>query len=911
VPDMDFQRDKSGRIVGLEHKSDPLEGGGRGKSAIAAAGEYVRAMAEQYGLEPMLIKSLEQPVTGEFTRDEREELRLAEVRNVRSFTVVTFQQTFQGLPVWIAGVVVRMYGQDNVVTGSASSVTRVDIQIVNDPPQDRQQKAEELLRQAVENAGLYGFVVNASRDMVYRYEREQRLPSPEPGAPDPVTPIPHPAVGDVPEDIKEGSFRYVREVLFGTKSTEIGELNWRALVDWLTNAVLYLRPLVADVSGCVFRSEPISLSGNPQLDANAPVALLDAQREMLTLERLDPPGGGGIVSLAGKHTIVQDVDPPAIAPPTEPGGSAAVFCYTATNDNFAAVCAYNTHDFLYQLVEDLGFNLAVYFDGANFPVTVDHRWLNIVNAQAPGNAMGNGILRFRYSLADAGSTVGIATDARVVAHEFGHGILWDHLFSPNFGFAHSLGDALGAILFDPDSKAPDRYRSFPFNNVVLRRHDRGVASGWGWGGSMDLGGYLSEQILSTTTFRIYRSLGGDDTSLDERKHASRYTIYLMLHGVPLLSGVVPNTPEGYSSAMQESDRGTADFEGFSGGWAHKVVRWGFEKQDLYGGAPPKIDIYIDDGRAGEYPFASDLEGAPGIWNRHRADGGTNNETPRAGIENYLYVRVSSRGSEAAVNVKVRVYQARANKGRIWPDDWSILKEVAVAQPVSPKKDAIVGPIPWCPEGPCEERTLASATTKRDQSKVDTITGKLPARRLVLGDNNIAVRTFEVNRPDEDRECDAGAERRYRYSVKFVCGCTKGHVVALGKYFTAINVRNTRDESITFTKRFSVALPGERSGNVSDVTWNKLGPYEALEIDCEDIARHNRVPECCFLKGFAVIESEVELDVTVVYTAAKSDGEVETMDVETIEPRSIKKKHPTPPDDKVPPADRSKLPTSSR
>jgi hypothetical protein len=191
--------------------------------------------------------------------------------------------------------------------------------------------------------------------------------------------------------------------------------------------------------------------------------------------------------------------------------------------------------------------------------------------------------------------------------------------------------------------------------------------------------------------------------------------------------------------------------------------------------------------------------------------------------------------------------------------------------------------------------------------VDTITGKLPARRLVLGDNNIAVRTMEVNRPDEDRECDGGAERHYRYSVKFVCGCTKGHVVAAGKYFTAINVRNTSDEHITFTKRFSVALPGEQPGNVSGVTWNKLGPYEALEIDCEDIARHNRMPECCFLKGFAVIESEVELDVTVVYTAAKSAGEVETMDVESIGPRIIKKKRRTPPDDKVPPPDRPKLP----
>jgi hypothetical protein len=111
------------------------------------------------------------------------------------------------------------------------------------------------------------------------------------------------------------------------------------------------------------------------------------------------------------------------------------------------------------------------------------------------------------------------------------------------------------------------------------------------------------------------------------------------------------------------------------------------------------------------------------------------------------------------------------------------------------------------------------------------------------------------------------------------------------------VRNTSEDSIVFSKRFSVALQGEQPGNVSGVSRNKLGPYEALEIDCEDILRHNRIPECCFLKGFAVIESEVELDITVVYTAAKSDDAVETMDVETVKPRIVKKKGrvPQPPE----------------
>lgn len=912
MTEMEIQRDSDGRIIGLQHDTDPLDGAGRGLSAIAAASAYLRTVASLYGLEDRFLERLEERLSGDFDASEHESLRLFEARPTRAFTVVTFQESFRGLPVWEGGVVVRMHGPDNVVTGSALSLApKIDIDEVKEPPKDRAKVAERLLREVSKKAGLRGFELNATRDLVYRYQAERREPRPEPGAPqvDQPEPVPHLDIGAVPKGVQDGSFRFVTEVLFGTKSKEHGELNWRALVDWKSGAVLYLRPLVADVTGCIFPNDPISLSGNPQLDPTATVSLLDAQREMATLERLILPGGGN-VSLSGQLVQVQDLDPPNIPPPTEPGGAAAVFCYNADTDDFAAVCAYYTHDWLYRLVETLGFDLNTYFDGAVFPVPVDHHWLDIVNAQAPGNAMGNGILRFRYSLADMGSTVGIATDPRVVTHEFGHGILWDHLFSPNFGFAHGLGDALAAILFDPESQAPDRFRTFPFNNVVLRRHDRAVASGWGWGGTMDVGGYLSTEIVSTTIFRIYRSLGGDDLGLEERQHASRYTAYLMLQAVPLLSGVVPNTPEGFSSAMQESDRGTAEFEGFAGGWAHKVVRWGFEKQALYGGNPPVVDIYIDDGRAGEYPFVHDLESAPGIWNRHRPDGGTSHETPRLGVENYLYVRVANRGSESANGVKVQAYRAESNKGRTWPDDWSALGDPLVApSPISPRGDVVIGPIPWCPEDPCGERILASATVKRDRSNTVNVSGRLPTRRLVLGDNNTAVRAMDVNHPDDDRACDDRGRIQYRYAVKFVCGCSKGEVVAAGKYFTAINVRNTSGKPIEFQKRFSVALPGEQPGNVTDLTRNKLGPYEALEIDCDDIRRHNRIPECCFLKGFAVLESEIELDVIVVYTAAKHDGEVETMDVEFVEPRRVKRTRPVPPppDDEIPPPQKPKLP----
>ena len=124
---------------------------------------------------------------------------------------------------------------------------------------------------------------------------------------------------------------------------------------------------------------------------------------------------------------------------------------------------------------------------------------------------------------------------------------------------------------------------------------------------------------------------------------------------------------------------------------------------------------------------------------------------------------------------------------------------------------------------------------------------------------------------------------FEYVVKFVCGKGNGRVVAKGTYFTAINVHNPNEGGLGFKKKFAIALPSEKAGRVTKFFEAKLGPDEAFEVDCPDILKHTETTEG-FLKGFAVIESERELDVVAVYTAAGSTGAVETMDVERVEPR---------------------------
>jgi hypothetical protein len=115
---------------------------------------------------------------------------------------------------------------------------------------------------------------------------------------------------------------------------------------------------------------------------------------------------------------------------------------------------------------------------------------------------------------------------------------------------------------------------------------------------------------------------------------------------------------------------------------------------------------------------------------------------------------------------------------------------------------------------------------------------------------------------------------YQYSAKFVCGTSPtplaggvSTLTARGRYFSQTNVHNpSRYQTVSFRKKFAIALPFERPGAVSayfDVT---LQPDQALQIDCGDIFRHLQLPITSYVEGFAVVESPLELDVDTVYTA---------------------------------------------
>jgi zinc metalloprotease ZmpB len=769
-------RDAQGVVRDVLHVEQPFQS--HAGTSLLAAREYLLKYGALLGIAPAELGNFSlapektpQPLGVEY--------RFSQEKPQFDMTTVVFEQTMFGLPIWQAAVSVHMQQKPFVVVSVQSSrhVT-VDAQMPSDKAMQRAAKldpatlAKQLGADTDKRCEAASLTVLRQRLVVYRYDAAQRL------APDDhsmaraasagnAAPLLHPVLPLPPlgEQIGQGAHRVAVEATFTLTWNGIKDLPWVALVDVETLAVLYLRAFIDGVNGLVFMEDPITANGGPLPGATA--AELNALRTTVQLADINPPVAG-TVALTGSQVTVTNVEVPNTLPPTRPAGSP--FDYAARTDDFSAVNAYYHCNRFFDLVQDLGFHLPTYFTGTLFPSVVDHRghYGSATGIEINAYCMGNGthgIARTAFMLADLGDTVnpmGLACDWRVVLHELGgHGILYNHVNSANFGFAHSAGDSFAAVLNDPQTRAPDRFQTFPWvYGIIDRRHDRDVTGGWAWGGTFDFGGYSSEQILCSTHFRLYRSVGGDSPELAMRTYASRYVAYLMLRTIGSLTQATnPGNPGAYASTMIAAERGNWVSEDMVGGVYGKVVRWAFEKQGLYQppgaptpvkteGAPPAVDLYIDDGRHGEYGFLEKFWETQDIWNRIEPDGEKAHQTPLVCCTNHAYVRVKNRGTETAKGARVHAYHCRPSAGLVWPDDFEPMTTASLAVPsLAPGASAVVGPFQWTPVHAGHECMFMSVTLGADRANNDPLTGlasakgPTPAWRLVPSDNNIAMRAL--------------------------------------------------------------------------------------------------------------------------------------------------------------------------
>ncbi|CAG0938736.1 hypothetical protein GALLN_00362 [Gallionellaceae bacterium] len=809
--------DDAGLVRGIYHLDEYREIEHlRGREAATA---YVRDIAGKFNIAPEALRSLEQRVSYLDPHLQDVEYRFSEEKPLFDSATYAYYQTWLNTPVWAAGVTATVkQAPARVVAATNTSEDGIDAKMPSAEAIEAyrrlfssgeksaavtttQPKAKGAAATGIDGSGLLAEILGKTiksskaasdenalrlirgRFFVYRYDSAKRTddhphPTPtthvkEPGVTQdvdqplcgtpPTLPLP-----PVPKSIQEGRWYLVAELIFRLPYKG-GPMNWRMLVEVETNTILYLRALTSCANGLVFTADPITATGNAANSPAATAATLNPVRSSQALLGLTAPAPGSNQALTGNFVQISDFELATSAPPTEAPG--ANFNYGARTNNFAAVNAYYHCDRFFRLVENLGFTISSYFNGTSFPVPVDHRGrflsLDGVERNASCSGDGDGIANVDFELADLTDTtnpMGIAADWRVVLHELGgHGILYDHVGTANFGFAHSAGDSFAVILNDPNTLAADRFESFPWVNFIGRRHDRSVAAGWGWGGANDVGSYSSEQILATTMFRVYRSLGGDSTDVGRREFAARCMAYLMLRAVGTLTPMSnPGTPAQFLTALLTADAGNWTSEGIYGGAYGKVFTWSFEKQNLNGGALPSVDVYIDDGRAGEYAYLPVHWATTTIWNRRNADNLAGHQEPALGETNYAYVKIKNRGTSVANNVVVKGYHCKPSAGVLWPNDLQAMTTTQLAAgTVQPNniEEKVVGPFEWTPVTNAwgHDCMLMIVSASGDPSNVDNFTAGEVVEdwRLVPNDNNVAQRNVTLVPGDGLRGLVAG------------------------------------------------------------------------------------------------------------------------------------------------------------
>lgn len=804
--------DDQQRIRQINYFDQLWESESEPQTAREAAEAYVRSVAGALNVPESRLSSLDESASYVAPRPEDVQYRVAEEKTLFDSTTVGYAQTVNNIPVWGAGMTVTVkHGPYRVVSATDTSHENPKVKKLptNGPvnrflgifsqadterairksakafrrhagaaaaeaasvPIDEESKTASFVRSLLgreKSPAARGAAESAAprdrarvirgRFYIYQYDPEKRLPriedfvetAPAKGKKAKLPSLPF-DLKPVPESIKPGEYYLVSEVTMSFNDKTWGDLVWQALVEVETESVLYLRPMAAGVTGLIFRTDPITASGNAANTSDKSNAVLNPFRSAVTLANLNAPVGG-VQSLVGSRTALSEKEAPVVGAPTKLTG--VNFDFNVRTNDFAAVNAYFHTETFFQTVESLGFPQATYFDGTDFPVEVDHRGLgSVINAHCVGNGAG-GIDHCCYALGDLTDTanpVGRACDSRVFWHEVGgHGVLYEHVNSANFGFAHSAGDGLSAIFHDPESKAPDRFRYAPWNPSNLRRFDRDPAAGWGWGGPQDLGGYNSEEILATSHFRIYRSIGGDSTTLARRKFASRMMMYLILRTIGTLTPATnPGNALLWCKALMSTDLLNWTTEGIFGGAYNKVIRWAFEKQGLFGGKPPDVDVYIDDGRKGEYPYQANHWSTTTIWNRNAADNGTTHQNPILGQTNFVYVKVKNRGTQTANDVIVKGFHCKPGAGLLWPNDLQPMTTAQISVGTIAGNNAqekIVGPFKWTPITNAfgHDCLMMIASAKDDPSNVDQFTAgeSIPEWRLVPNDNNIGQRNVQ-------------------------------------------------------------------------------------------------------------------------------------------------------------------------
>ena len=386
-------------------------------SPLDAAIAYFR---QHHGKFKILEEQLPEPSGRASFRKPRhciEQFRLLEERHVFDSHMFFFAHTYLNIPVWNSGVKITTKDAPIRVVSSVNTSRRgVNASLpsaeaigffqrrFSEDPQDPSAEADDALstRDPMEQAilmkeiigralkGDFDFTDGIDKDepmirgrfYVYQYDECERIDPHVKEALESLSGF----LQCVSGKIKHGQWYVVAEITFPYTTDDHGRVNLRMLVEPQTYSVLYLGVLAAEVSGYVFRLDPISISGDDTLTHDQGNRRLNCHRSRVTLKNLEPPVNGR-QQLTGKYVKLVEVHCPSIAAPTKPSGDG--FDYNVRTNDYAAVSAYFHTNQVFEVIESLGFPIDTYFKNTRFPISVDHRGFdNGIAAHCVGDGRG-------------------------------------------------------------------------------------------------------------------------------------------------------------------------------------------------------------------------------------------------------------------------------------------------------------------------------------------------------------------------------------------------------------------------------------------------------------------------------------------------------------------------------------------
>jgi zinc metalloprotease ZmpB len=551
---------------------------------------------------------------------------------------------------------------------------------------------------------------------------------------------------------------------------------WRVLVDAVSGHLLQVIDASQYATGTakVFDPNPIVTSGDTTLRHGSSASTINGQRAPVSVEHLDAASGGNL-RLRGSFVRMQEEEAPTIADPANAGGT---FDFNWDDNSFLDAMAYFHVDRLQDYIQ----NTLELNNAANYAIPVDPQGLSGADNShyVPGGS-GQGFIAFGGGTQPIPSSnpVPDAADAMVILHEYGHAIQDNSnpgFDNPASGVGEGWGDTLAAIYYDDKHASPSQTRGFMMSwdsemgtgSWPGRRYDLNwLFDGPEYTSAVATDNHTAGQLWCATMFELFRKLGGDSIYASTKALARDLALrlHLMANFQVPASGA---TAQQMGQQIEAADNNLGGWR-YANGLHHKVIYDTFRRRHLAGYPDKAVDVYINDGREGNYGSVSQNDlfterlwldtwwEVQDVWVKvtpyanaaaqQAGDPGDHVEPP-VGSTAYLYVRVKNKGTDPAGSgqITVRTFHADPGIGLTWPDDWTPMTTPSITVPnvlPGPANRVVVGPFPWTPTVVGHECVLAVVECANDHAVTQDLAAgsHVGDGDLVPFDNNLAQRNL--------------------------------------------------------------------------------------------------------------------------------------------------------------------------